>query len=139
MTSHSSRPLLRALVLAVLAPLLATGFTLASSSSAEAAWTNETNIHHSKVQLCRAKTRTGWLVKLRLNNRQAKHAHYGTLFRERGKRTVSIKVRGNRGKFSRTKALVWKRGDRLTTMVSELNGVGAGGAAAFWRISRCGA
>lgn len=137
MTSRSSRHGLHALVLAVLVPLFAASFALVSSP-AQAAWTNETNIHSAKAQLCKAKTRTGWLVKLRLNNRKGKHAHYGTLFRERGKRTVSIKVRANRGKISRTKALVWRRGDRLTTMVSELSGVGAGGGAAFWQLARCG-
>lgn len=127
---------LRALVLAVVAPLVAVSFALLASP-AEAAWTTNTTVHDAKVQVCKVKREGGWKIKLRVDNRKADHGHYGTLFRMRGDHRTSVKVWARRGKVSELTSLRARKGDSLETMVSERNGVGAGGGIPIGAIARC--
>lgn len=136
MNSHVSRSGVRMLVLAVVVPLIAVGMALVSSP-AQAKWSTHTTVHNAKVQLCKVKAPAGWRVKLRLHNYKAKHAHKAVLFRERGKKQASISVVAKRGKFSPVRSLIWKKGDGLTTMLSEINGPGAGGGAGIGEIALC--
>lgn len=136
MSTHHVRSVLRATVLAVIAPLVAASFALLASP-AEAAWTSTVNVHDAKAQVCKVKRADGWKIKIRVNNRRAPHGHYGTLFRTRGDKLTSVKVWAKRGKTSATKSLRWKKGDYMDVMISERNGVGAGGGTHPSHMRRC--
>lgn len=125
------------LVASGLASVLAAG-ALASAPSAQAAWTTGATVHGGKVQVCKVPLAGGDLrIRVRLDNRSAKHTHIGLLFRTRGEQKTEVKVRAAAGKLSDAKALRWKRGDVLGAGIMETTVGGLGDTLLPSRLPRC--
>ncbi|KRF17029.1 hypothetical protein ASG90_06755 [Nocardioides sp. Soil797] len=136
MSTPSSRHTLRAIVLTAITALVAASIAFLATP-AQASWTTTTTVHDAKFQLCRVKKNDNWKIKFRVDNRRAKHGHYGTVFRVRGGKTTSFRIWAKRGKFSGVETLGWRQGDSVDTMISERSGVGAGGGIPMNHIRRC--
>lgn len=108
--------------------------------AAQAAWTTGTKIHGGKAQVCKVRVDDGvFKIRLRLDNRNARHTHTAGLSRTRGTSVDSIKVRAGAGNVSSTKVLGWRSGDQrvLSVGMGETDGRGLGGGISLSQIPGC--
>ncbi|WP_122816056.1 hypothetical protein [Nocardioides pantholopis] len=119
-----------------LTSLLAAG--MVAAPSAEAAWTTGVANDGGKVRVCKVPLGGGDLkVKVRLDNRRAKHGHVGYVYRLRGGKWTDARVRAGGGEWSGTKSLRVNRGDAVGAGIDEIDGPGLGGTMAKSSIPRC--
>ncbi|MCH1864910.1 hypothetical protein [Nocardioides sp. CFH 31398] len=119
------------------AGLLAGGLVGLAPTSASAAYETVTTVHGAKLQACRATLGGDRAIRFRLDNRGARHAHEGGVFRNRGEVTDSFRVRASAGRLSGVKAVRLRAGDRLDSYVGEVDGPGAGGGFSRAELPRC--
>lgn len=119
-----------------MASVLAAGTLLAPP--AQAAWTSGAAVHGGNVLVCKVPLDGGDLrVRVRLDNRNAKHTHIGSISRERGGTWTSVAVRAAAGKQSGTKSLVLSRGEVVGVTISEVGPGGLGSTMPRSSIQRC--
>ncbi|WP_141014899.1 hypothetical protein [Nocardioides sambongensis] len=142
-TTTASRTATRLTVLGLLTALLVGAFAL-TGPAAQAAWSNGSQLHGGKVQVCKVALGDGRLrIKVRLNNTSAQHTHVGGLSRVRDFTTiVGLDVRARAGRTSNTKSLVWTRAQRnagewLSVGIGDTNGQGHGGEIGLSQIRVC--
>ena len=130
------RPLVHAVLLALLAPLVAV-LLVTTSPPADAAWTQLTRIHDARLHACKVRQRHGWRIKLRINNRGGEHTHLGRIYRHRNGDYVTLQVRARAGRISKVKGINWRRGDAMDSGVFDTSGVGGGGGFHPSELERC--
>lgn len=110
---------------------------VATAPSASAAWSTQHTFHGAKVQLCKARISGGWRVKVRLDNRNGKHVHHGSVGRTRGNDSVFATVRAAAGRVSGVKSVTYRAGDELSWGGGETEGINFGDQARIGRIAAC--
>lgn len=124
------------LVTTAVTSVLAAGVLVAPS--AQAVWGNTVSVHGGKVQVCKVPLGGGDLrIKVRLDNRAAKHDHIAMVFRYRGEQQTQVQVRAARGKFSGVKFLRVNRGDVVGAGIAEVTVGGLGDTLNRSSIPRC--
>lgn len=94
----SSRLITRAALAGALSVSLLT-LTVPQASAAER-WTTVISAHGAKVPMCKHSAGSNWTLKLRLDDRAAKHTHQAHAFYSRSTGTRSVKVSAVKGKVS---------------------------------------
>ena len=127
----------RLTALGALTGLLLTSATVVAPS-ANAAWTTWGNRHGAKPQVCKVPLSGGSVrIKVRVDARQASHAHRVTIFRDRNGSFREIEVRAAAGRISGTNSIVLARGDEAGLTVHEPDGGAGGDMLQLGRITRC--
>lgn len=117
------------------AAVAATALLLATATPATAAWKTETVVHGAKLQACRATVDDRPVLKIRLDNRQGKHAHRGGIHRTGSQQSRT--VRAAAGRISAVKQIGAPAGASFETFVGEIDGPSAGGGVDVSRLPRC--
>ena len=126
----------RPAALAALAALIL-GLLVATAPSAHAAWDTQYRTHGAKIQLCKVPGDGYYRVRVRVDNRRGKHTHHGSVGRTRNGRYVGVVVRAAAGKVSRTKSVIYRNGDELSSGAGHQEGINFGDAARIQNIPRC--
>jgi hypothetical protein len=127
-------PLSRRLALATVTTLGLGTATLAAATPAHAAdWTTAMSVHKARTQLCKEPVGDGWRVELRLDNRNADHAHVSGMSRN----GTQVSVRARAGEVSKVKSLVFSHSDELIVGIGEVTGEGMGGDFEIGRVGLC--
>lgn len=119
------------------AALLAGGLVGLAPTAASAAYTTVTTVHGANLQACRATVGGDPAVRFRLDNRAGRHAHRGSVSRERGGVSRTFSVQPAAGRVSAVKTVRLRSGDRLVSGIQDLDGPGAGGGFSRGDLRAC--
>ena len=124
----------RRLALATVTTLgLGTATLVAATPAHAAGWTTVISVHKARSQLCKEPVGDGWRVKIRLDNRNADHAHVSGMSRN----GTQASVRARAGEVSKVRSLVFSRSDELVVGIGEVTGEGMGGDYELGRVGLC--
>ena len=129
---------MRAALGLTVAGLLAGGLVGLAPTSASAAYATVTRVHDARLQVCRATVGGDPAIRFRVDNRRARHAHEGGVYRNRGGSTQSFRVRAAAGRTSSVRTVTVRSSDRLDSYLGDVDGPGAGGGFSRGELPRCG-
>ncbi len=98
-----------------------------------ASWDTVLSVHKSRTQVCKEPAGNGFQLRLRLDNRNADHAHLP------GSRATATEtgVRARAGEVSKVKTLFVQRSDDLVIGMGEITGEGLGDSLDIRQVGAC--
>ena len=110
---------------------------VATGPAAHAGWRTQHSFHGAKVQLCKVRGDGRLRIRVRVDNRNGRHTHHGSLGRTRNGRYTGVVVRAAAGRVSTVKALTYRAGDDLSWGGGETEGINFGDAVRLGRVPVC--
>ena len=137
--SSFSRQLCPGRLVSLASAAVLTGALLVSTApAANAAWRTQHAFHGAKVQMCKVHVEgQRFELRVRVDNRDGKHAHTGAIFRTRNGTTATAMARAGAGGVSGYKALMVRSGDKLQSGAGEGEGIGMGDLLRLSDTPRC--
>lgn len=105
------------------------GLCLVVPPASQAAWGTQHTFHGAKLQLCKTRSEGSSrydVLRMRLDNRGARHVHHGSIGRNRNGRYTGVMVRAAAGRMSSVKSITFRSTDELIWGGGEGEGINFG-------------